>query len=249
MLLVVASLLLCFVFTSGKIAQSVPIRGGEDIEINCPTLHYQFPAGTVRCEACLTIVRHLVKRAMDDRVDILDVGEMSCAEMDSTYELKQQKNGFRFWGRTADAEDRDVGVPDRYGPQRIMPLSFHSSEESAALPCSGFLLGRFCSSLLEKYEDTVFGQCFAKNGRVRSEVLRCLEDDLCQSVSHDCDAQMLSIARKRERELFLKYEGKFGNEKFPYVEDEAKPGLLMRNPYAPGGELAENNDLLHTHDL
>ena len=71
--------------------------------------------------------------------------------------------------------------------------------------------------------------------------------DLCSvqgCQSGDCHERKVLKAREGERLKFLKFEGAYGNQKAPYVEDEFQPGLMEKNPYAPGGAKARQNELL-----
>ena len=69
----------------------------------------------------------------------------------------------------------------------------------------------------------------------------CLAQVMC---AKDCAEKPLLKAREEERVAFLKYEGAYGNPKFPYVEDEFEPGMMVKNPYAKGGELEKKNEHL-----
>lgn len=160
-----------------------------------------------------------------------------------------------------------TGMEARFGS----PPTYHDEFEQTVLPCAPYLLKRLCFARFEQHEDDV-ERCWtsarqnatkaAKLGEVKSgkkgqgvvvvvspdsdeeeSLLNCFSNALgCHT--GDCHERRVLKAREAERLRFLKFEGAYGNQKVPFVEDEFTPGHMERNPYAPGGAKANANELL-----
>ena len=80
----------------------------------------------------------------------------------------------------------------------------------------------------------------------------CLLRNLCEHPSQralrDCDSRTIEQARKAERVLFLKYQGKFGSVKVPFEAEELSSKLYKRNPFAPGGIREHENNVAEEFD-
>lgn len=243
-----------------KSRASVPIRGNKNLELNCPSVApgFVWPVGTLRCEACRAVMRSIEHRIFSrhQTVDEALEGDELCAPLVDTAWLRQRKNGLRYFYVSGVDEPPQDASADR--------PTFHNALERKSLPCAAYLLKQRCYSTLERADDAleaalaptrkVFKQLRADSeasdsvGQAR-EALRNRLEAVCRDETSDCRGdRAMAAARTAERERFLKYEAKYGNDKFKYVEDENTPGLLVRNPFAKGGEREKENELLFGDD-
>jgi hypothetical protein len=176
----------------------VPIRSSEDAELNCPSIPFQFPPGTIRCESCRAVGEALTflidKRSMHP-VDALDA---VCDALMENALLRQTRQGLRYWDlsslRTEDEDAREsfplssnsdkaemrgskspvVGVDGE--PEDPFRVTYHNEEERVVLPCAHYGLKRYCERYIESMEDSI-DECIAtyqaniKNGAASDEKL------------------------------------------------------------------------------
>jgi hypothetical protein len=238
-----------------------------ELGINCPTISDVLrPSSSIKCDGCHVIAIALVYRVVRKRQLLEEATDALCEDMmEST--LRQKTNGRRFWvpphksklGDTAMNEEDKLLETDRtmtltgLDPRFGRTVTYHDEFEQRVLPCAPYLLKRMCFARLEEHDDAVEA-CFktakkkAPNAIVKPDsegeetLLECVSNALgCHS--DDCHERRVLKAREEERVRFLKFEGAYGNEKAPYVEDEFQSGLMMKNPYGPGGALEKKNDV------
>lgn len=155
----------------------VPIRSGEDVELNCPSIPFQFPPGTLRCESCRAVGEALTflidKRSMHP----VDAVDQVCDALMENALLRQTRQGLRYWDlsslRTNEEDGREefplVSNVDRAEirgskspvvgadgePEDPFRVTYHNEEERVVLPCAHYGLKRYCERFLESMEDNI----------------------------------------------------------------------------------------------
>lgn len=181
-----AVLVLLVVLTAGKPAlgrgrpaehNNVPIRSSENVDLNCPSIPFQFPAGTIRCESCRAVgeaISFLIDKRSMHPVDALD--EVCDALMDNAL-LRQTRQGLRYWDLSSlrtEVEDAREAFPlvsnvDRAEargskspvlgpegePEDPFRVTYHTEEERVVLPCAHYGLKRYCERFLESMEEHI----------------------------------------------------------------------------------------------
>ena len=148
---------------------TVPIRGSQNLDLNCPSISYTFPPGTLRCESCLAVVSMLTFLIDAKFADPLDALEHVCDTLEEESVLKQRRNGLRYWyhegmkrylqGHDPAAQQKNkIFVDDNYDETLV---TYHTKEERESLPCAHHFLKKFCSGLIETEADMIEG-CIAE---------------------------------------------------------------------------------------
>jgi len=234
---------------------TVPIRGSENLNLNCPSIKYKFPPGTLQCEACRSVAAAITHRIVDARLDLVDILDgAACDWLRNNAVLKHRKSGLRYFDNVAST--RYVGDPWR-GIQRNAvvgtepydetSVTYHTAEERRTLPCAHYFLQQHCTRDVEAFEEKI-AECHetytASDSRSKADVLfGCLDRAMCQRLNGPCDDRLIEPIQKEELVRFMKYQGAYGPQNFPYVAIPHNENKMQRNPYARGGEKAAENEL------
>lgn len=276
---------------------SFPIRASEDLELNCPSLTYRFPAGTLQCESCRAVGVALAYLIQHRSMDILEASESVCPALFQYAQLRQASTGLRYWDLSAMEEEDGRGdgilplssnidkvhprgapwpVVDQDGnePENPLQVTYHTPEERDTLPCAQYLLKKYCEEYMATYDEQLEDNCFEeyrvalrearkqeaansaqigsrkKKRKLPSEVAaeqlaHCLTVPQCDIHVAHCHSRMLAMKEEEEIQLFKKYNGRYGAQKFPYVKDRTTRSRFERNPYAKGGEKESENELFN----
>ena len=232
-----------------KGGEEVNIRGNEDFELNCPNIPGPpFEPGTTLCEGCKAVTDRIRYLATNKGMDIYDIEPpLVCQWMQDHAELHQKKNGFRWW-HVSNSEE-ETHSRQKEGLDKEDAVNFHTKYENERLPCASFLLKRYCEKWWEKREHDLelclgrFKKELGQSGmKTANSTLQECFHLVCRQA--ECDPKVLKTAKQKERIAFMKYEAAFGKAGFNYVADEEKEGLLIRNPYAKGGDKVHENEYL-----
>lgn len=177
----------------------VNIRSKEDIDLNCPSISYRFPQGTLRCESCQAVGQAITFLIDKKSMDPFEAVESVCDRLLETAVLQQTRNGLRYWDlsamRTSTEEAQDdfpftsnidkaerkgskapVLGPDGKEPEDPFQVTYHTPEERIVLPCAHFFLKHYCEESIEKNEEAI-EECFrtfkmqVKKGEAEDKIL------------------------------------------------------------------------------
>jgi hypothetical protein len=240
-----------------------------EVGINCPSLTDKFrSSSSVKCDGCHVIAVALVYRVVRKREIFDEATDTLCNDMMHSV-LRQKTNGRRFWvpPHKSGLADHDIAETDKkllesdektitltgMDPRFGNLVTYHDEWEQRVLPCAPYLLKRMCFERMGEHEEgvelcynairkTAPGKMIKPDTPEEEKLLECVSAALgCED--GDCLERRVLEERKKERVRFLKFEGAYGNEKAPYVEDEFQPGMMEKNPYGPGGNLEKRNEV------